>query len=218
MTMPDWVLKYKRKGTAIHKIRGRFYLYQVTSKWDKTLKRARKITTGYLGRITPEGLQEPRYKINRPTTCKEYGASWLLMEANKEIIERLKEYFPARWKELFTLSVFRLMYQSPLKNMELHYQDSWLSESMPDAALSKNTLSQVLEVVGQCREDIVEFLKGFICGKENLLIDLTHIFSLSEDVTLAEKGYNSQWDFTPQVNLLFLFSLDKRHYLWYTNT
>lgn len=212
---PDWVLRCKRKGTAIHRIRGIFYLYQITSKWDKTLKRARKITTGYLGKITPEGLKEPGYKINRPTTCKEYGASWFLLEDNKEIIERLKDYFPFRWKELFALSVFRLMYQAPLKHMELHYQDSWLSESMPDAALSKNTLSQILEAAGQDRETIVGFLKGFICGNENLLIDLTHIFSLSEDVALAEKGYNSQWDFTPQVNLLFIFSVDQKIPLFY---
>jgi len=49
MIYPEWVLKYKRKGTAIHKIRGRYYLYEVSSKWDKELKRARKITGRYLG-------------------------------------------------------------------------------------------------------------------------------------------------------------------------
>ncbi|MGC8976415.1 MAG: IS1634 family transposase, partial [Candidatus Ratteibacteria bacterium] len=75
---PDWVIKCKKKGTAIHRIGGNFYLYEVGSKWDKELKRARKITKGYLGKITPEGLKEPGYKRNKVTDVKEYGASWLL--------------------------------------------------------------------------------------------------------------------------------------------
>lgn len=212
---PDWVLRYKRKGTAIHKIGENFYLYEVTSKWDKKLKRARKITKGYLGKITSMGLKKPGYKINRPTTCKECGASLFLMEQNKEIMERLKEYFPELWKEIFILSVFRLMYQSPLKHMELHYQDSWLSEELLGSHLSKNILHQILEALGQDRRAIVEFLRSFICGNENLLIDLTPIFSLSENMVLAEKGYNSQWDFTPQVNMLFIFSFDQKLPLFY---
>jgi hypothetical protein len=64
---PDWVMRYKRKGTAIHKIGNNFYLYEVASQWDKKLKRARKITRRYLGRITPHGLKEPGYRINHLT-------------------------------------------------------------------------------------------------------------------------------------------------------
>ncbi|MEW6007936.1 MAG: hypothetical protein AB1595_07335 [bacterium] len=61
---PDWVVKCKKEGTAIHKIGNNFYLYEVTSKWDKKMKRPRKITKGYLGKITVDGLKEPGYKIN----------------------------------------------------------------------------------------------------------------------------------------------------------
>lgn len=215
MAYPDWVLKYKKKGTAIHNIRGHFYLYEIASQWDKKLKRARKITKGYLGKITPKGLQKPKYKINRPTTCKEYGVSWFLLQDNKEVIERLKIYFPERWKEIFIFSVYRLMYQSPLKHMGFHYQEGWLSEVIQGASLSKNIVGKILEEVGRDREKIVEFLKGASGGSENVLIDLTHIFSLSQNMVLTEKGYNSQWDFTPQVNLLFIFSLDQKLPLFY---
>lgn len=213
---PEWVLRYKKKkGTAIHKIGENFYLYEVGSIWDRELKRARKITKQYLGKLTPSGLKEPKYRVNYPTTCKDYGASLFLIEENKEVIKKLKEYFPLRWKELFVLSALRLIHQSPLKHMEVHYQDSWFSEEFPNAYLSKNTLHQILESVGRDRESIVEFLRGFICGNENLLIDLTHVFSLSKNMVLAEKGYNSQFDFTPQVNLLFIFSFDQKIPLFY---
>jgi len=212
---PDWVLKWKTKGTAIHKIGNHYYLYQIESKWDKKLKRARKITKQYLGKITPSGLIEPRYRINTPTTCKEYGASRYLLKDNKEIIEQIKKYFPDLWREIVVLSTLRLLYQSPLKHIEPHYEDSWLSEDLEGAHLSKNTLHQILEDIGRNREHIVQFLKSFICEGENLLIDLTHIFSLSKNMVLAEKGYNHRWDFTPQMNILFLFSYNRRLPLFY---
>jgi len=110
--------------------------------------------------------------MNKPIRCKEYGASLFFIEENKAIIERLKEYFPFRWKEMLALSVFRLLYQSPLKDMELHYHDSYLSEVFPELFLSKNRLHQILEDVGQDRKSIAEFSRSFVCGNENLLIDL----------------------------------------------
>jgi transposase len=212
---PDWVLKCKKEGTAIHRIGNNFYLYQIGSIWDKKLKRARKITKRYLGKITPSGLIEPSYRINSPTTCKEYGASNYLLKGNKEIIDRLKDCFKDLWREIFVLSVFRLLYQSPLKHIELHYKDSWLEEEVFGANLSKNSLHQILEDLGRNRANIVKFLRNFICKGENLLIDLTHIFSLSRDIVLAEKGYNSQWKFSPQMNILFIFSYDRKLPLFY---
>lgn len=212
---PDWVIKHKRKGTAIHRIRGKYYLYEVTSKWDKRLKRARKITKSYIGRITPDGLHKPEYRIKQATTCKECGASLFLVRENKEIVERLKKYFPVRWKEIFVLSVLRLLYRSPLKHMGFYYQDSWLSEEYKEASLSKNSIHQILESTGREREAIVEFLRSFNSGCENLLIDITHIFSSSGGMFLAEKGYNREFDFSPQVNLLFIFSYDQRLPIFY---
>lgn len=212
---PRWVLKYRRKGTAIHKIGENYYLYEITSKWDKGLKRARKITKGYLGAITKEGLQEPGYRINYPTSCKEYGASRFLINENGEILDRLKEYFPDWWKEIFILSVFRLMYRAPLKHMPLYYQDSWISEEIKTVSLSKENFHKLLSNIGGDRERIARFLREFICRDEKLLIDFTHVFSLSNEVTLAEKGYNSELDFTPQINLLYIFSADKKMPLFY---
>jgi len=212
---PEWALKQKRKGTAIHKIGNNYYLYEVTSIWDSDLGRARKITKKYLGVITPEGLKEPRYRRNIPTTIKEYGASWLIMHQNREIIEGLRDVFPDWWGEIFVLSAIRFMHYSPLKNMSIHYEDSWLSEEIKDVRLSDKSLHMLLEEVGGDRGSIVRFLRRFISEGENLLIDLTHIFSLSQGMFLAEKGYNREFDFTPQVNLLFMFSFDKRLPLFY---
>ena len=53
-THPKWATKHKRKGTELRLINGRFYLYEVSSKWDPEKKRAKKITGKLLGKITKE--------------------------------------------------------------------------------------------------------------------------------------------------------------------
>lgn len=215
MSYPKWVLKYKRKGAAIHKIGNRYYLYEITSVWDKEKKRARKVTKRYLGVITKEGITEPAYKRKIPTTVKEYGASMYLIKENQEIVEGLKEFFPSQWKELFVLSCLRLMHKSPLKNMGLYYQDSWFSEEIKEVSFYPQDIQRLLKRIGSDRGRIGEFLRDLMEEKEGVLIDLTHVFSLSENMILSAKGYNSEFDFTPQINVLFLFSPKKKMPLFY---
>ena len=37
---PEWALAYKRKGTELRLLNGKYYLYQVTSKWNPEKKRS----------------------------------------------------------------------------------------------------------------------------------------------------------------------------------
>ena len=60
MAHPDWVLKHKRKGTQINCVNGHYYLYEVSSVWNKKKGRAQKITKAYLGSITEDGLIPPK--------------------------------------------------------------------------------------------------------------------------------------------------------------
>jgi len=212
--LPDWVLKYKRKGTAIHKIGNKYYLYEVTSKWEPTLKRARKITKRYLGTITPQGLIKPYSKLSL-SNPKEYGAYIYLIKTNSKIITYLKKYFSSWWQELFILSSLRLTHKSTFKNMAIHYQDSWFSEEFPSAKLYEKAYKRLLIEVGSNRENIIKFLRKFILKEEALLMDLSHIFSYSANQILTAKGYNSDFDFSPQINLLFVFSFKRKLPLFY---
>jgi len=212
MAYPDWVLKQKRKGTEIRKIRNNFYLYKVTSVWDKEKGRAKKITEKFLGTITHDGLVEPRHERVQASlnniAVKEFGATNFLLEANDDIKERFKELYPDTWKELFIFAVFRLLYTTPLKNLEAYYVSSFLSETLPGAHLSPKVIGNLLGDVGKERERTKTFLRQFVSGNDFLLIDLTHVFSLSENIISSVPGYNSERDFLPQIRLIFLFSLD----------
>jgi predicted transposase YbfD/YdcC len=77
MQHPEWALKHKTKGTELRCIRGKYYLYRITSKWDKELKRAKKITLGHIGTITeehglvPTGLKKPGPVPKKGTAFKD---------------------------------------------------------------------------------------------------------------------------------------------------
>jgi len=51
---PEWVMKHKIPNTEIRCIRGRYYIYNITSVWSPEKKRNKKVTLGQLGVIDPE--------------------------------------------------------------------------------------------------------------------------------------------------------------------
>lgn len=60
--MPEWVKKFRQKGTQISFIRGNYYLYKIKTIWDKEKKKPKKINEGYLGKITPEGVIPAKHR------------------------------------------------------------------------------------------------------------------------------------------------------------
>lgn len=205
-------MTHKIKGSEIKFINGNYYLYKVSSRWNKEKKRAEKISGEFIGRITPEGLLTrstgtPQI-LAKSVSVKEYGASHYLYKEHTDILQALQTHFPDWHKELFVLSAYRLLHHAPLKNMPLYYEQSFLSELLPAAQLSDKNITALLRSVGSQREQIVNCLKALMKGNSFILLDVTHITSFSEELDLAQVGYNSQRTFDPQVNLFFMFSTD----------
>ena len=157
MTHPDWVLKHKKKGTLIMKRDDRYYLYRVSSHRNKEKKRSQLRTDEYLGRITPDGLVEPKAKsiLKRysQATVKEYGFSFLINHISRDILDELKKRLP-EWKEIFAFASMRLLHQSPMKNVEFHYITSYMSEMLGDAHVSPDSLGPMLRRIGMDRLEI----------------------------------------------------------------
>lgn len=211
MTYPDWVLKQKRKGTLIMRREDRYYLYRVSSHWNKEKKKPQLKTEEYLGRITPDGLIEPKAKriMKRydQIAVKEYGAAFLLHSISKDLFEVLRELFP-EWKEILVFACMRLLHRSAMKNVEFHYRSSFLSELIHEAHVSPDVLGDLLRSIGIDRTSMIAFMRAFMSGDRYLAVDLTHVLSMSEGVISATLGHNSSAEFLPQIQLLFLFSLD----------
>ena len=241
MPHPSWVLAHRKKNTEIKKIAGYYYLYEVSSKWNAEKKRAVKISGACLGKITESGFvaskrfrESAQIKSSSSTvesSCegsassvsidtpkiiiKESGASAFLEELGADFLLRLQQYFPEHWQGIWLCALFRLLYQAPFKKMDWHFKHSFLSEQYQTKALGNKRISAWLPQVGGDRENIRNFLKQFIVGEETLLIDMTHKPSFSNKNPFAQIGYNSQRSFDPQVNLLLLFSQDRKMPVYY---
>lgn len=210
---PEWALKHKRKGTELRLIKGHYYLYEVTSKWNPEKKRAQKITGKLLGKITPEGFfPSRRYtKYQKPLqspAVREYGASHFFQQTMSDVSDKIKELFPSYWKEILGLSFIRLLHQSPIKNIDFHLKQSYLSVLYPDLSLNDKKVSSLLSTLGDVREKIVSFFKTYLAsnGKDYMLMDATHLFSHSQNLDIAKIGYNNEEEFIPQLNLMFIYS------------
>jgi Transposase DDE domain len=218
-TYPSWVLAHKAKGTEIRKFGEKYYLYQVKAFWDKARKKSRKKTLGLLGRITEAGLLASKSRIS-PTkasqiTVLESGMSEYVYAENQDILVSLRTYFPQTVQALFLLAMFRLAYQSPLKNMAFHYEHSYIHQILGSESLGKNHLTALLREVGGQRAQISLCLKQLMGNPAYVLLDQTHIVSLSAQLEWNRLGYNSQRSFDPQVNLLFIFSPQAKTPLYY---
>lgn len=211
MGLPEWVVKHKEKGTEVRHINGRYYLYKISSVWDPGKKRARKITGKFLGRIMPEGVVKPRHeRIMEGVTVKEFGATAFLQAHCRDIADVLSKEYPREWKRILAFSMFRLMHNSPIKNLSHHYSASYISETMGNLSLSPKVMGVFLRDIGRDREAMKRFLHHFVQGTKFAVIDTTSVLSLSEGIISATLGHNSKSEYVPQARLLLLYSLDRR--------
>jgi len=49
---PEWAFRHDKPVTELRFMKGRYYLYEVSSKWNKAMIRVQKITCKILGLIT----------------------------------------------------------------------------------------------------------------------------------------------------------------------
>lgn len=210
---PSWLEKHKKKGTQITKIGKNYYLYKVSSHWSAKKKRSIKVTEKYLGRITEEGIIPPKTQIVEEKYSqigvKEYAASYFLHSISSDILSELKKHYPSEWKELFILAIMRLLEKSPLKNIYFYYKNSYISEIIKNAKISDKYVGHFLRIMGSRREPMKDYMRSFMVGAEYAIVDLTHIFSYSKGVMNAMLGHNKDLVYTPQINLLMIYSLDK---------
>lgn len=212
ITHPEWALKHKKPGTELRFLKGRYYLYEVSSKWNKEKKRAQKITGKILGNITEDkGFTPSGEKVFpnlqfRELSVKSSGMGSFIESVFKDVLPALRKHFGFEAESIFCASLMRLAHQSPLKNMELHFKQDFLSETFPDVSLSDKKMTVLLKNIGENREKINSFFKEFSKPGEHILMDMTAIHSKSKEMSLNYLGYNSNGTFDPQANLLLLFS------------
>jgi transposase len=226
---PEWALKYKKPGTELKRINGRYYLYGVKSVYDKAIKRSRKISMGILGRITEEegftASEKSELKkksgtshLDKQLMVFEYGfAKWLMSELESSgVMNALKEYFPAHWKFIVFMVYCRIAFKSPLKNIPFHLEQSAILDLLAwRDKIYDQKISEMLFELGGMQQSVHAFMKPVDNSKRTILMDATDVALQSDSIELAQKGYSSKMDFQLQFVLLYLYDALSLEPLYY---
>lgn len=185
-------------------LNGNYYLYHSTSKYDRNTHRPRKVSE-YIGRITEKGVIEAHHARR---TVYEYGNSRLVHSLSGDLLPALMKHFPDRWESLYALSVVRLIDSVPLKTVKERWEKLHLSTQI-QAHLSPNSLTDLLRETGSDMGSQYDFFSDMMSPSSKLALDLSSIFSRSENINMAQKGHNADHEFIPQINMAMVFDLDQ---------
>ncbi len=211
-----WLREQRRLGEKcleIKYIQNKPYVYRSTSVYDKATKSPKKVST-YLGRLTqedgliPKGTRRTRAPMS-PQNIREYGNAALLAEEFRDLLPVLREAFPECWQELVALTFTRIAGYTPLSRVG----DVW--EKLDDVlGISPDcdpcTLSRVLTVVGGDRSGQQMIFQHLSSPAQQLIYDLSFVFSYSKNVNIAEFGYNAEDVWLPQINIALFSAVDTR--------
>ncbi|MEG0688750.1 MAG: hypothetical protein RR238_09960 [Lachnospiraceae bacterium] len=105
ITYPEWVQKYRERGTTVKKKGNSYYLYKRTSKRVPGKKYPQPVDT-YIGIITPKGVEKTQKKKVTLTDIevREYGFSKALLEICPQ---GWKDAVGNEWEDVLKLIVFR---------------------------------------------------------------------------------------------------------------
>jgi len=108
---PDWVLQHKKKGTYINRVGGKYYLYAAHSERVAGTKKVRRVSDGYLGRITEaDGFIPAKRKLFDTPNVYEYGLSTVILHLCKQIRSGLKREFRANADLVMASGILMFMY------------------------------------------------------------------------------------------------------------
>jgi len=139
--IPDWVLKQKRKGIEIRRFGDRYYAYESSSKYDKVLKRAKKVTGKYLGVVTRNGIVK-KSDITGIRGDYEYGNIALLYGiAEKTMLPVLRKTFPYMYERIISYVILRNIQPLPMKSVCYLYEKTYLSQVMDESMTAKSISS-----------------------------------------------------------------------------
>jgi hypothetical protein len=153
---PDWVMAHKKKGTYINYVDGRYYLYAAHSERIQGTKKVRRVSDGYIGRITEEdGLIPARDKVVGDVFVYEYGLSAAVIWLCGNIHKGLSREFRGAADRVFVMGALLALYGS--HDMET-YDSSYLSIEYPGLDMEKPPTIKQATAIERCRRMVMDVM------------------------------------------------------------
>jgi len=121
---PEWVTKHLAKGVYVNKVGDKYYLYKAHTEKIPGTKQSRRISDGYLGRITEkEGFIPAKRKEPRAVTL-DFAVPFAVDACSQKICAGLKRSYPADGPTVYVCSILTFLYEEFTPEL---YKGSWLS-------------------------------------------------------------------------------------------
>ena len=177
---PDWVLAHKKKGTYINCVKGRYYLYAAHSERISGTNKVRRVSDGYIGRITEEdGLIPARDKIRGEVIVYEYGLTVALMDICSGIHKGLKREFRDAADWILVAGMLSAVYGGLCRET---YSWSFLSVKFPDIDICKVPTAKQATALERCIRMITDLMKkAFGEDSDYAITRLSRIYMVKVD-------------------------------------
>ena len=201
---PDWVMKFKEKGTYINYTNGRYYLYTAHSERVPGTNKVNRICDGYLGRITEkDGLIPTRDKVTGNVEVFEYGRSSIILLLCKNIYSGFKRTFKRNADFIMVAAILSVIYGCYDNSL---FGQSFLSIRFPGLDLDKRTTEKQQTAIERGILMINDTLSGFF--KEQFSYAILHLgtvykaringhFYPSKESSIIEtlkQGHHIEWE------------------------
>ncbi|MDR0324432.1 MAG: hypothetical protein LBI12_08320 [Treponema sp.] len=173
---PEWVLKHKKKGTYVNFQNGKYYLYAAHSERVPGTGKVRRVSDGYIGRITEEkGLIPARGKISDDIEAYEYGLSFTVYKLCTKVHSGLRREFGANADKVLVSGLLAAIHG--LACAEL-YETSWLVLHFPEIDFKKTLTDKQgtgAERTARMAHDLLRLRFGEDCNPALLLLPTIRI-------------------------------------------
>jgi len=185
---PDWVLKHKKKGTYVNCVNGKYYLYAAHSERVRGTKKVRRVSDGYIGRITEEdGLIEAKGRVDGDIYVYRYGLHMTALALADDILLGLRRSRDYRGCEEHILVIGILLATDKTAESGAYYS-SYLCKAFPGVDTGKALTKKQQTGVERCTRMVADKLSGVIGGDAGMLEKLANVYM----VVINNKQYLSK--------------------------
>ena len=204
MAYPDWVLKHKIKGTYVNCVGGKYYLYAAHSERIPGTKKVKRVSDGYIGRVTEQdGLIPSKDKVSSDILVYEYGLSCTILQLCENIYKGFKKTSPKNADYIMVSSILNVIYGSsnsivfnknylyvlfPSLNMDRTGIDHVLANIIRGTAMIKDSLDKVM---GENRAVIFDALSSLYKVRLN---DKWYLSKEKDHVLAIKEKYQLKWE------------------------
>ncbi len=173
------------RGIKIKNIGGRKYAYDMSSYWDKELKKYRKRSV-YLGVVTnadtkeyiPKAMAVKAFEAPQNELIQNFGASYSIVKVIESSVlnKAVKDILPNENGTLMSLICHKIIKGGAMQYVESWSKGDYISTLFPNAALSSQRISDFLKKLGKesvWRKFFNSYIRQVAGEKIGVIIDST---------------------------------------------